>query len=80
MAQNDQKYIYWFIGIVAIVVLVKSQSKDWQGYAYPDKYNLSKVVDAGKYKTEDDCIMGTVAVLYEKQSNTVNGDYECHKE
>lgn len=77
---ENNKAIYWIGGFILIALLINSQSKDWQGYAYPDKNNLSNVIDVGKHKTEDDCNNAAINALLRNGSNTRIGDYECDKE
>ena len=63
--------------MVAIIYFANSQK--WKGYAYPDKNNLSKVIELGEFRTEDECSTAAINTL-RRVSSVSAGDYECHKD
>lgn len=73
----NKKYLYFGIALVAIIYFANSQK--WKGYAYPDKNNLSKVIELGEFRTEDECSAAAINTLRRVSSVSV-GDYECHKD
>jgi hypothetical protein len=73
----NKKYLYWGLFLVAIFYFVNSQKK-WMGFAYPDKNNLSKVIELGEFKTEEECNAAAMKTL-RRVSSIGAGDYECHK-
>jgi hypothetical protein len=72
-----KKYLYW--GLALVVVLYLANSEKWKGYAYPDKNNLSNVIELGEFKTEDECNAAAINTL-RRVSSVSAGDYECHKD
>jgi len=72
----NKKYLYWGLALVAAIYFTSSQK--WKGYAYPDKNNLSDVIELGEFKTEDDCNAAAINTL-RRVSSASAGDYECHK-
>jgi hypothetical protein len=73
----NTKYLFW--GLFFVVVIYFANSQKWKGYAYPDKNNLSNVIELGEFKTEDECNAAAINTL-RKVSSVSAGDYECHKE
>ena len=73
----NNKYFYW--GLALVVVIYFASSQKWKGYAYPDKNNLSKVIELGEFKTEDECNAAAINTL-RRVSSVSAGDYECHKD
>jgi len=73
----NKKYLYW--GLALVVVLYLANSQKWKGYAYPDKNNLSNVIELGEFKTEDECNAVAINTL-RRVSSISAGDYECHKD
>lgn len=71
------KYLYWGLAIAIFIYLVNPPK--WNGYAYPDKNNLSNVIQLGEFKTEDDCNAAAINTL-RRVSSVSAGDYECHKD
>jgi hypothetical protein len=72
----NTRYIYFGLALLAVFYLANSQK--WVGYAYPDKNNLSKVIELGEFKTEDECNAAAIKTL-RRVSSISAGDYECHK-
>jgi hypothetical protein len=73
----NKSYLYWGLAAVAVIYIANSQK--WKGYAYPDKNNLSKVIELGEFKTEDECNAAAINTL-RRVSSISAGDYECHKD
>ena len=73
----NKKYLYFGLAFGVVIYLASSQK--WKGYAYPDKNNLSKVIELGEFKTEDECNAAAINTL-RRVSSVSAGDYECHKE
>jgi hypothetical protein len=73
----NKKYLY--LGFVLIAVIYFANSQKWKGYAYPDKNNLSNVIELGEFKTEDECNDTAINTL-RRVSSPNAGDYECHKD
>jgi len=73
----NKKYLYLGFALVAVIYFANSQK--WKGYAYPNKNNLSNVIELGEFKTEDDCSAAAINTL-RRVSSVSTGDYECHKE
>jgi hypothetical protein len=73
----NKKYLY--LGFVLIAVVYFSSSQKWKGYAYPDKNNLSNVIQLGEFKTEDECNTAAINTLRRVSGDSL-GDYECHKD
>lgn len=73
----NKGYLYWGLAVIAFIYLANSQK--WKGYAYPDKNNLSKVIELGEFKTEDECNAAAINTL-RRLSSVSAGDYECHKD
>jgi hypothetical protein len=73
----NKKLIYW--GIPLAIVFYLAFPQKWRGYAYPDKNNLSNVIELGEFKTEDECNAAAINTL-RRVSSVSTGDYECHKE
>jgi len=73
----NKKYLYLGFALIAVVYFTSSQK--WKGYAYPDKNNLSNVIELGEFKTEDDCNAAAINTL-RRVSSVGAGDYECHKD
>jgi hypothetical protein len=71
------KYLYWAVAIAIIIYLMNPPK--WRGYAYPDKNNLSNVIELGEFKTEDECNAAAINAL-RRVSSISMGDYECHKD
>ena len=70
------KYIYWVLALAATIYFINPEK--WRGYAYPDRNNLSNVIELGDFKTEDEC--NTAAINTLRRVSSVNaGDYECHQ-
>lgn len=72
----NSRYLYLGLALLALIYLANSPK--WIGYAYPDKNNLSKVIELGEFKTEDDCNAAAIKTLL-RVSSISAGDYECHK-
>lgn len=70
---------YLFLGFALLAVVYFANSQKWKGYAYPDKNNLSKVIELGEFKSEDECNAAAVKTL-RRVSSVSAGDYECHKD
>ena len=73
----NKKYLYFGLALVPIIYFANSQK--WKGYAYPDKNNLSKVIELGEFRTEDECNAAAINTL-RRVSSISAGDYECHKD
>jgi hypothetical protein len=73
----NKKYLYLGFALIAAIYFVSSQK--WKGYAYPDKNNLSNVIELGEFKTEDECNAAAINTL-RRLSSVGAGDYECHKD
>jgi hypothetical protein len=73
----NKKYLYFGLAFGVVIYLASSQK--WKGYAYPDKNNLSKVIELGEFKTEDECNAAAINTL-RRVSSVSAGDYECHKD
>jgi hypothetical protein len=73
----NTRYLYLGLALVAVIYFANSQK--WEGYVYPDKNNLSKVIELGEFKTEDECNAAAINTL-RRISSMSAGDYECHKE
>jgi hypothetical protein len=73
----NKKYLY--LGLALIMVVYLASSQKWKGYAYPDKNNLSKVIELGEFKTEDECNAAAINTL-RRVSSVSAGDFECHKD
>ena len=71
-----KKYLY--VGFALIAVIYFANSQKWKGYAYPNKNNLSNVIELGEFETEDDCNAAAINTL-RRVSSASAGDYECHK-
>lgn len=72
-----KRFLYWGLALAAIIYFANSEK--WRGYAYPDKNNLSNVMELGEFKTEDECNAAAINTL--RRISSVNaGDYECHKD
>lgn len=69
---------FLLIALVIATGIYVFNSAKWRGYAYPDKNNLSNVIDLGEFKTESECNAAAVNTL-RRLSSTSAGDYECHK-
>ncbi len=61
------------------IALYFVNSQKWIGYAYPEKNNLSKVIESGAFKTEDECNAAAIKTI-RRVSSIGAGDYECDKE
>lgn len=72
------KYLYWALIIFAALYLLQAK-KYWTGYAYPDKNNLSNVIELGKFKSQNECDAAAINTL-RRVSSVSAGDYECHKD
>jgi hypothetical protein len=70
---------YLSLGFALIAVIYFASSQKWKGYAYPDKNNLSNVIELGEFKTEDECNAVAINTLL-RVSSVGAGDYECHKD
>ena len=66
------KHLSWTIDFAI------SNLQKWRGYAYPDKNNLSKFIELGEFKSEDECNAAAVNTL-RRVSSLSAGDYECHR-
>lgn len=75
--QFNKNYLYW--GLVILIVFYFASSKKWKGYAYPDKHNLSKVIELGEFKSEEECNAVALNTL-RRVSSISAGDYECQKD
>lgn len=73
----NRKFIYFGLALIGVAFFVNSQK--WKGYVYPDKNNLSQVIELGEFKTEDECNATAINAL-RRVSSVSAGDYECHKE
>lgn len=51
-------------------------SETWEGYAYPNRNNLTKHVAVGTFKSLDDCRAAAINTL-NRVSSVSKGDYEC---
>lgn len=69
---------YFYLGLALVAVIYFAYSQKWIGFAYPDKNNLSKVIELGEFKTEEECNAAAIQTL-RKVSSVSAGDYECHK-
>ncbi len=69
---------YLYLGLALLGIIYLANSPKWIGYAYPDKNNLSRVIDLGEFKTENECNAAAVNTL-RRLSSISEGDYECHK-
>ncbi len=72
----NKKFIYLGLFFAIVIYLVFPQT--WKGYVYPDKNNLSNVIELGEFKTEDECNAAAVNTL-RRVSSLSAGDYECHR-
>ena len=68
-----------YLGITLIAVIYFANSQKWKGYAYPDKNNLTNVMELGEFKSEDDCNAAAINTL-RRVSSVSAGDYECHRD
>lgn len=75
LAKSNKNFL--IVCLVFLVVYIAIPTK-WYGYAYPDKNNLSRVLDLGQFKSEDECIAAAINALRRASSPSL-GDYECHK-
>lgn len=73
----SKKHLYWGLALVAVIYFVNIEK--WRGYAYPDKNNLSNVIELGEFKTENECNAAAINAL-RRVSSISAGDYECHKD
>ena len=66
------------INIVIILSLAISGcfKKEWEGFVYPNKNNLSEHINIGSYKTLEECRASAINAL-NKTSSVATGDYEC---
>jgi hypothetical protein len=72
----NKKFVYW--GLFLAIVIYLAFPQKWKGYAYPDKNNLSKFIELGEFKSEDECNAAAVSTLRRLGSLSA-GDYECHR-
>ena len=77
MPQFKRNYLYWGLAIAALFYF--ASSKTWKGYAYPDKNNLSNVIELGEFKSEEECNAAAANTL-KRVSSISAGDYECHQD
>lgn len=73
----SKKFIFW--GLVVAVALYVVFPQKWTGYVYPDKHNLSKVIELGEFSSEEECNAAAVNTL-RRVSSLSAGDYECHQD
>ena len=59
--EMNKKYLCLGFALVAVIYFANSQK--WKGYAYPDKNNLSNVIELGEFKTEDECNAAAINTL-----------------
>lgn len=64
--------------MVVIVALTVSGcfNEEWEGFVYPNKYNLSEHINIGSYKSLEECRVSSINAL-SKLSSVSTGDYEC---
>ncbi len=74
----NKKHLYWGFGLGLLTALYFVNSERWVGYAYPNKNDLSKVIELGEFKSEEECNAAAIKTL-RAVSSIGSGDYECHK-
>jgi hypothetical protein len=72
----NKKFIYLGLFFAIVIYLVFPQT--WKGYVYPDKSNLSKFIELGEFRSEEECSAAAVNTL-RRVSSISAGDYECHR-
>lgn len=65
-----------FIPALVLVAGCDSRAKEWTGWAYPDRNDLSKSESLSGFKTFEECQEATIAKL-RTYHDPGAGDYEC---
>lgn len=63
------------IVVALLLPLLAACSERWEGFAYPDRNDLTRHYLAGEHKTLDSCRAASLALL--RRLNSFQGDYEC---
>lgn len=68
--------------LAALLIAGCEQSKDWQGWVYPDRNDLTDDIPIGAFSTRDECAATAKAILIRFENRDENGDeiigdYEC---
>ena len=65
------------VGVVSLIAIILTGcGKDWEGFVYPNKNDLTSHVGIGHYKTLEECRAAAIAAL-QQISSVERGDYEC---
>ncbi len=66
--------IFW--AAISLFVLTGCDDDKWEGYAYPDRSNLTVHKFVGVFATLDECRVNSISLL-NQISSLQKGDYEC---
>lgn len=66
------KYIYGLF----VALSLSGCSQEWRGFAYPNKNDLSKHIEVGKFDSLEKCRDASVDKL-QMMGKRYEGDYEC---
>ena len=73
--KGDLGYDSRMIRLLLLCALLTGCSKQYDGYAYPDRNDLSKVHYTGTFDSEFECLDASEAWLIDQGIS--GGDYEC---
>jgi hypothetical protein len=62
---------------VVVALALAGCSERWDGFAYPNRFNLASHRDVGSFVSLDDCRTAALNMLRALGSDTFRGDYEC---
>jgi hypothetical protein len=63
--------------LIATVWLCAGCEQRWSGFAYPNRFELSRNTSVGTFSSLEDCRRASQAILRTSGSDPFNGDYEC---
>ena len=61
---------------LVLALLITGCTQEWQGYVYPNKNDLTKHIELGKFNSLEQCRNAAIDKLW-KLGDRSKGDYEC---
>ena len=75
MSNTDSTGAFVF-GAILVYALLGGCSEKWDGFVYPDKYDLTRHYSIGSHKSLEACRLAARTALYQGRGIDA-GDYEC---
>lgn len=64
------------LALLVLALLITGCTQEWRGFVYPNKNDLSKHIELGKFDSLERCRNAAIDKLWGLGDRS-NGDYEC---